>query len=119
MDALLLDLKYAIRSIASAKKLALAVIATLALGIGANTAVFSAFAVVLKPLPYDDPSRLVRIYHFGDNSDVYLPWPELAAYRAGSRTLDIALLYTYSAEGADLTDGAEAERVRLLEVSAD
>ena len=120
MDGLLFDLKYAIRSIASAKKLALVVVATLALGIGANTAVFSVLhAVVLKALPYEEPDRLVRIYHFSDNSDTYLPGPELTGYRNGSRTVDVAALYNYSATGADLTDGAEPERVRTLEVSAD
>src|SRR5260221_2045830 len=61
MDGLLLDLKYAIRSIASAKKLALVVVATLALGIGANTAVFGVLhAVVLKPLPYAEPATRLR-----------------------------------------------------------
>ena len=120
MDGLLLDLKYAIRSIASAKKLALVVVATLALGIGANTAVFGVLhAVVLKPLPYDEPDRLVRIYHDAGSSDEYLPGPELLGYRDGSHALDIAAVYTYSALGADLTDRAEPERVRTLSVSAD
>ena len=120
MDGLLLDLKYAIRSIASAKKLAVVVVATLALGIGANTAVFGVLhAVVLKPLPYDEPDRLVRIYHDTGSSDEYLPGPELLGYRDGSRALDIAAVYTYSALGADLTDRAEPERVRTLSVSAD
>jgi len=120
MDGLLLDCKYAIRSVASARTLALAVVATLALGIGANTAVFGVLhAVVLKPLPYEEPDRLVRVYHSSNGSDEYLPGPELLGYRQGSRTLDVAALYTYSAEGADLTSGAEPERVRTLSVSAD
>jgi len=119
MDALLVDLKYALRSIASAKKLASIVISTLALGIGANTAVFGVLhAVVLKPLPYEEPDRLVRIYHFSGTSSEYLPGPEVFGYRDGSRSLDVAALYTYTAEGADLTDGPEPERVRTLSVSA-
>ncbi len=120
MDALLLDLKYAIRSIASARKVAFVVIATLALGIGANTAVFGVLHdVVLKPLPYEEPDRLVRVYHDPDSYGGYMTGPELLAYRDGSRALDIAAVYTYSAEGADITDRAEPERVRILEVSAD
>ena len=119
MDALLGDLKYALRSLGSAKKLACIVIATLALGIGANTAVFGVLhAVVLKPLPYEEPDRLVRILHFDGSPSEYLPGPEVFGYRDGSRTLDVAALYTYSAEGADLTDGHEPERVRTLSVSA-
>ena len=51
------------RSIAGSKKFAAIVVATLALGIGANTAVFGVLnAVVLRPLPYDEPERLVRVY---------------------------------------------------------
>src|ERR1043166_2600474 len=120
MDALLLDLKYAVRSIASAKKLSLVVVATLALGIGANTAVFGVLhAVVLKPLPYDEPDRLVRIYHFDGSSSEYMPGPEVIGYRDQSRTLDVAILYTYTAEGADLTDRGEPARVRTLSVGAD
>src|SRR5262249_45595788 len=94
--------------------------ATLALGIGANTAVFGVLhAVVLKPLPYEEPDCLVRIYHDSGTSTEYLPGPEVLGYRNGSRSLDVAVLYTYSAEGADLTDRAEPERVRTLAVSAD
>jgi predicted permease len=120
VDGLLLDLKYAIRSVASTKKLALVVVATLALGIGANTAVFGVLhAVVLKPLPYDEPDRLVRIYHDTASSEGYLTGPELLGYRDGSSALDIAAVYTYSALGADLTDQVEPERVRTLSVSAD
>jgi predicted permease len=120
VDGLRLDLKYAIRSIASARKLAVVVVATLALGIGANTAVFGVLhAVVLKPLPYDEPDRLVRIYHDTESSGGYLTGPELLGYRDGSRALDIAAVYTYSALGADLTDRAEPERVRILSVSAE
>jgi putative ABC transport system permease protein len=65
MQSVILDLRYALRSIAGSKRFAAVVIATLALGIGANTAVFGVLnAVVLKPLPYDEPERLVRVYQF-------------------------------------------------------
>src|SRR5450755_3436281 len=59
-----LDLKYAVRSMVVAPGFAAVVIVTTGLGTGANTAVFSVLnAVVLKPLPYDEPERLVRVYH--------------------------------------------------------
>ncbi len=68
------DLVYAVRSLASAKKFSAIVILTLALGLGANTAVFSVLhAVVLRPLPYDDPDRLVRVYHVAGETDNYMP----------------------------------------------
>jgi predicted permease len=114
------DFKYAVRSIAGAKKFAAIVVATLALGIGANSAVFGVLnAAVLRPLPYDEPDRLVRVYAWDDGIDGYLPGPVVVALRDSSRTLDIAALYTYSAEGADLTDRGQPERVRALSVSAD
>ena len=69
-----LDLKYAVRSLAGTPRFAAVVIITLALGTGANTAVFSVVnAVVLKPLPYEEPERLVRVYHSsGDEDNAYL-----------------------------------------------
>ena len=114
------DLKYAVRSIAGAKKFAAIVVATLALGIGANSAIFGVLnAAVLRPLPYDEPDRLVRVYAWDNGIDGYLPGPVVVALRESSRTLDIAALYTYAAEGADLTDRRQPERVRTLPVSAD
>jgi len=114
------DFKYAVRSIAGAKKFAAIVVATLALGIGANSAVFGVLnAAVLRPLPYDEPDRLVRVYAWDNGVDGYLPGPVVLALRESSRTLDIAAVYTYSAEGADLTDRGQPERVRTLSVSAD
>ena len=57
---LLTDFKFALRSLGRVKGLTLTVVVTLALGIGANAAIFSVVrAVVLRPPPYRDPSRLV------------------------------------------------------------
>ena len=58
----LLDLKYALRSLARAKGVALTVVLTLALGIGANAAIFSVVrGVLLRPLVNRDESRLIYI----------------------------------------------------------
>ena len=120
MDSLILDVKYAVRSIVTAPKFASVVLVTLALGIGANTAVFSVLnAVVLKPLPYEDPERLVRVYHSTGDDNTYLTGLAAIDYRDHSRTLDIGVTYTYSVVGADLTGRGEPERVTTLPVGAD
>jgi len=120
VNGVCLDIKYAIRSIAVAPRFAAVVIVTLALGSGANTAVFSVLdAVVLKPLPYEEPDRLVRVYHRSGDENSYLTGLAAVYYRDHSRTLDVAITYTYSVEGADLTDRPEPERVRTMQVGAD
>src|SRR5580704_13326061 len=68
MGNLIQDVRYAIRTLARAPGFALIAIMTLALGIGANTAIFSLVrAVILKPLPFRDPSRLIAVW------DTYVP----------------------------------------------
>ena len=58
------DFRYALRVIARTPSFAIAVIVVLALGIGANTAIFSIVnAVLLRPIPFEEPERLVRLFH--------------------------------------------------------
>jgi ABC-type lipoprotein release transport system permease subunit len=62
MDSLLLDLRYALRSLAKGKTFTLAAAVCLALGISANVVVFSAVnTLLLRPLPFTDPDRLVLV----------------------------------------------------------
>ena len=63
MGTAIADLRYAFRVMSRTPSFAVAVVGVLALGIGANTAIFSIVnAVLLRPLPFDEPERLVRIF---------------------------------------------------------
>jgi hypothetical protein len=65
MDAIFNDLRYAVRGLLRTPGFATAAVLTLAIGIGANTAIFSIVDhVILRPLAYDDPDRLYVVHEF-------------------------------------------------------
>src|SRR5262245_14252358 len=88
---LITDLKHAFRSLSRARGLALTVIVTLALGIGANAAIFSVVrGVLLRPLVNRDPDRLIYISQSAPGigvPDIAFSVPELKDLRARSRTI--------------------------------
>ncbi|MGD2069181.1 MAG: ADOP family duplicated permease [Gemmatimonadota bacterium] len=125
LELLLAELRLAIRALARRPTLSLVVVATLGLGLGANTAVFSVLqSVLLAPLPYEDAGRLVRIYGSrrdrpGESTRMYLTNPATTELRDHVATLEgVAVLANYSPEWADVTGADAPERVRVLRVSA-
>lgn len=113
MDRVLQDLRYAVRTLARNPGFALVAILTLGLGIGANTAVFSAInAVVLRPLPYGDASRLVVIRQSApgaDRHDTGISIKEYFDYREQSREFEA--LVEYHQMSFDLLRRGEPDRV--------
>ena len=85
-----IDLRQALRVFGREPAFALAVVLTLALGIGANTALYSVlYAVLLKPLPFSEPERLYWVYSRHTSTDRYpFSLPEFCDYRDRTRTLD-------------------------------
>src|SRR3954468_17977695 len=85
------DLKFTLRSLSRARGFALAVILTLGLGIGANTAIFSVVrAVMLKPLPHHDGDRLMFLQQSANGpgrENVAFSVPEINDFRQSSKTL--------------------------------
>ena len=114
------DCRYAARKLRKSPGFAAAAILTLALGIGANVAVFTVVqAVLLSPLPYPHPERLVRIFDDlrGSNSrDVGISVPELWDLRDKSGVFeDISVIYP---SDGNLTGGEKPQRIELLATSA-
>src|SRR5690348_16412209 len=85
------DLRFALRSLARARGFAIAVILTLGLGIGANTAIFSVVrGVMLRPLPHRDGGRLVYLRQSANGpgrENVAFSVPEINDFRESSKTL--------------------------------
>ena len=118
-DWLSQDVRYALRTLRRSPGYTAATVVTLALGIGANTAVFSVVhAALLTPLPYSEPDRLVRVSLERRGQHRYFPGAGFIDLRAQSRTMDVASSFNYREEGVDLVGPAGPERVRLTFVSA-
>jgi putative ABC transport system permease protein len=117
IDAVLRDVRYAIRSLARTPGFTITVMLTLALGIGANTAVFSAVnAVLLKPLPFPEADRLVRLrqVHEGVAESNIAP-VRLQDWRRLNVTFEA--MTGYSIGDASDTSGDVPEHVRRASVT--
>jgi hypothetical protein len=81
MPMFLRDLRYAARTLARRSGLSSIIIASLAIGIGANTAIFSVVnALLLKPLPYPDPDRPVVLWLRSPGINIPQDWPSPGQY---------------------------------------
>jgi putative ABC transport system permease protein len=117
MDAFRQDLLYALRRLWAAPGFTLVAVLTLALGIGANAALFSIVnGVLLRPLPYPDPDRLVRVVGLYEGKPVVMSPANFLDVRAAAATLEGLAAYDNTA--FTLTGGGEPHRVEAAEVTA-
>ena len=117
MDTLKQDIKYAVRRLLKSPAFTAVALLTLALGIGANTAIFSVVhAVLLKPLPYADPGNIVSIFHLSEGRRTTMSGPNFYDVTKLSKTLADAAAYTRSRQ--ILTGRGEPVRLDGAQVSA-
>jgi putative ABC transport system permease protein len=121
MRTLWQDLRYGIRTLLKTPSFTFAAVLALALGIGANSAIFSvANAVLLRPLPYSEPQRLVMIW--GNLlkpglDEIGASPPEFKDYKEQGSSFE--RLACYRESGLNLSGGGEPERISGAYVSAD
>src|SRR5579871_4254592 len=113
------DARHGVRQLRRAPGFTAAAVATLALGIGANTALFTVVkAVLFEPLPYAEPDRLVMLWNPASAEGVtWISAPEVRSYAAEAHSL--ASIGAYTDLPANFTGGSEPERVRAAAVTGE
>src|SRR2546422_6555727 len=122
MATLLQDLRYGLRMLAKDRGFTAVAVLTLALGIGANTAIFSVVnAVLLKALPYREPERIVMLWT--DNASLNLGFhelppapPDLLDWRR--QALSFEQIAAFRTRLADLSEQGDPDRVGGVQVTA-
>src|SRR6185503_5593337 len=121
METVLQDVRLALRKLTHRPAFAGLAIGTLALGIGANTAIFSVIdRVLLQPLPYSQPDRLVRLQiKFRDGFGQSVSIPKFLAWKQHTDVFEAMCASDFSGPGLNLSGGATPEQVKAIHVSAD
>src|SRR5580700_10899824 len=120
MNTLMQDVRYALRAFAKNPGFTLAAVLSLAIGIGANTSIFSvANALLLRPLPYADAGRLVILWNRSPGLNIAEDWFSTAQYfdiktgHHGFEQVSIAI-----GGNDNLTSHGEPERVGTIRISS-
>jgi len=119
MDTLIHDIKHAFRLLRQSPGFALTAICALALGIGANTAIFSVVnTVLLKPLPYPQPDRMVLLMNSSPQGTFPgASVPKYNVWRAQTQVLEDVAAYDTGGPGMNLGGGDRPEQVKGIHVS--
>jgi predicted permease len=118
METLWRDVRYSWRVLLRARGFTTAAILALAVGIGANTAIFSLVnAVLLRELPFKEPQRLVWIWSTRTDRDkAFFSVPDFIDYREQTETL--SEMAAFANWNANLTEGGEPERLQGVRITA-
>lgn len=120
MDTLWKDLRYALRTLGKNKGFAAIAVLTIALGIGANTAIFSViYGVMLRPLPLPSPARLyqLELEYRGDLNQTNFAYSHFQFFRENIHWCSAIAAFTRV--GFNLSGVSDSERISALHVSAD
>ena len=118
METIIKDIRYGIRSLRKRPGFTTVAVLTLALGIGANSAIFSVLnAVLLRPLPYADADRIVRIDETEGKGGMGVSPPNLLDFQQQNQTFESVAGYT--AGNFILTGAGDPLRIQSCAISAD
>jgi putative ABC transport system permease protein len=121
MGNLLQDLRFGARLLLKQPGFTLIAVVTLALGIGANTAIFSVVnAVILRPLPYPQPERLVQVFdnfHKQNLTRINVSVPEFSDYQRDAQSFEKLAAYASFNANLAATDNRAPERLQALAVT--
>ncbi len=120
IEHLISDVQYAVRILWRSPAFALTAIVALALGIGANTAIFSVVnTVLLQPLSYPQPDRLVALVrHFPEGNGNSVSIPKFTTWREQTQVFQAVAAYDFAGPGINLTGGDRPEQVKGIHASA-
>src|SRR5215207_1173620 len=122
MKSLIQDVRYGLRVLSKSPGFTLVAVLTLALGIGANTAIFSVVnAVLLRPLPYRDAGELTALYLTNSRAEFEWPLPPAGylSLKGQNKVFDGFAALSNKGWPANLTGAGEPERLQGFQVSAD
>ena len=119
MSTLLQDVRYGLRMLANNPSFTAVAVVTLALGIGANTAIFSVvYGVLLRPLPYPKPQQIVEIREVSAKGNpMNFTDPNFEDLRSQNRSLQG--MAEYAARTQSVSGGSEPTRAVVAAVSSD
>lgn len=118
METLIRDIRISTRMLLKSPAFTIAAVIALALGIGANTALFSVVnAVLMRPLPYPDPARLVILWEKSGQEDSSVAYPNFLDLESRNQSLE--RLTAFRSDSLNLIAQGEPERLSVRMVSAD